>query len=532
MDLQASTETSERPGPTAASEQVPHHRIAILGAGFGGLGMAIRLLQTGENDFVVLEKADDVGGAWRDNTYPGCQCDVASTIYSYSFAQNPNWTRTFAWQGEILQYLRDCADNFGVRPYIRFGHEVEQARWDEAAQRWRLQTSAGRFSADILVLGQGGLSAPSMPDIPGLDNFEGAVFHSANWDHDHDLSGERVAVVGTGASAIQVIPAIQPRVGEMKVFQRTPAYVVPRIDHEFSDTKKSLFKRVPFLQKLDRFREYATREFVVMGMVRPKMMKRAGKRVLQHMRDQVKDRELRKKLTPNYTLGCKRILISNDYYPALDQPNVDVITDSIDRVTANSIVTKDGQRYDVDTIIMCTGFKVTNHPVMEMVFGSDGRSIGEHWKEGAAAYLGTTIAGFPNLFLLSGPYTGLGHNSMIYMLESQFEYILGALSALQQRQAATLQVRAEAAMAFDQEMQDKLEGTVWTSGCASWYLDENGRNTTVWPDFSFRFRNRTRKFDAMNYDFETRAAGRDEGEQSAGVSEPPAQARDQARDVA
>lgn len=499
--VDASRRRSGGPGPALPE----HRRVVVVGAGFGGLGMAIRLLQRGVRDFMVLEKAHDVGGTWRDNTYPGCQCDVASNMYSFSFAPNPGWSRSFALQGEIWEYLRGCADRFGVRPFIRFGTELLSARWDDQGQKWHLRTSRGELTADVLVSGHGGLSAPSVPDLPGLEKFEGTVFHSAAWNHEHDLSGERVAVVGTGASAIQIIPSIQPSVRQLVVFQRTPPWVVPRLDFAFSERKKLVFRTVPFAQKVDRLRLYLFRELVVLAMrgntkIRGAIQKAAS----LHLEHQVTDTALRAKLTPRYEIGCKRILLSNDYYPALTQRNVKLVTHGITEVRENGVVSSDGTFHELDTLVLATGFKVTDHPITRIIVGRDGRSLAEHWAGGAEAYLGTTVVDFPNFFLLTGPYTGLGHNSIVFMLESQFEYILGALDALGERRAATLEVRPHVAHAFGEEMQAALQGTVWNSGCASWYLDANGRNTSVWPTFTWRFRSRTRQFDAGAYAFEPR----------------------------
>jgi cation diffusion facilitator CzcD-associated flavoprotein CzcO len=496
---------SERvPRGTGRHLDVPHHRVAILGAGFGGLGMAIRLLQSGERDFVVLEKATEVGGTWRDNTYPGCQCDVASNMYSYSFAPNPSWSREFAWQEEIFAYLRDCADRFGVRPFIRFDHELLEAFWQEDRQRWLIRTSRGEISADVLVSGHGGLSAPSTPEIPGLSRFRGAVFHSAQWRHDHDLTGERVGVIGTGASAIQIVPAIQPKVARLTLFQRTPAWIVPRMDEPFSTRRRWLFRHFPITQKLDRLRLYLGRELVVFAMRNPKVMRRGERMAREHLRAQVQDPVLRRKLRPRYAMGCKRILLSNEYYPALAQPNAEVVTESIREVTESGVITTDDRHHELDAIVLCTGFKVVDHPIMHHLYGRGGRSLAEFWGAEKAAYLGTTVTGFPNLFLLTGPYTGLGHNSIVYMLEAQFDYVLGALAALKKRAAAALDVRADAMEAFASEMQAQLQGTVWTSGCASWYQDESGKVTSVWPSFTWRFRKRTRRFDASAYEFEAR----------------------------
>lgn len=505
-----SADVSERgrqePISDVAPRAIPHHRVAIVGAGFGGLGMAIRLLQSGQRDFVVFEKADEVGGTWRDNTYPGCQCDVASNIYSFSFAPNPNWSRTFAWQGEILQYLKDCTERFGVRPHIRFGHELTEARWQNDEQRWLLRTTQGTYSADVIVLGHGGLSAPTNPDIPGFDRFRGTVFHSAAWNHEHDLGGERVAVIGTGASAIQVVPAIQPEVGKLTLFQRTAPFVIERVDPAYGPARRAGYRFLPFVQTLSRFWQYITRELVVFGLRDHRRMERFRPLALRHLYEQVQDPELRKKLTPRFTLGCKRILLSNDYYPALTQPNAEVITERIVEATETGLVTADGAHHELDTIICCTGFKVTDHPVMNLLRGRDGRTLGEHWQQGAAAYLGLSAAGFPNMFVLTGPNTALGHNSIIYMLESQFTYILDALASLDEQDAAALEVRPEAVEAFCDEVQKKLVGTVWSSGCASWYKDANGRNTTIWPDFTFRYRKRTRTLDRGAYLFEPRRA--------------------------
>ncbi|HVU06049.1 MAG TPA: NAD(P)/FAD-dependent oxidoreductase [Polyangiaceae bacterium] len=498
-------QSSRRGHEAALRTSATHRRVAIIGAGFGGLGMAVRLLQRGERDFVVLEKGSEVGGTWRDNTYPGCQCDVASNMYSFSFAPNPNWSRTYATQPEILEYLKGVADRFGARPFIRFDTEVRAARWDERAQHWVVETNRGTFTADVLVSGHGGLSAPSTPDVPGIERFRGAVFHSAAWNHEHSLAGERVAVIGTGASAIQIVPNIQPVVKELIVFQRTAPWVVPRLDAPFSAAKRSAFRFFPFLQKLDRLRLYLFRELLVLGMRGDERVLGAMKKVgTMHLEAQVTDPVLREKLRPKFEIGCKRVLISNDYYPALAASNAKLVTEGIREVTETGIFTKDGTFHEVDSIVLATGFKVTNHPIMERFFGKDGRSLTEHWGETMSAYLGTTVPGFPNFFLLTGPNTGLGHNSIVYMLESQFEYVLGALDALRDRRAGSLDVKPEAVRAFDAEMQERLQGTVWNSGCASWYLDAKGRNTTVWPSFTWEFRKRTRHFDEGAYTFAPR----------------------------
>ena len=485
------------------SIETPQYPIAILGTGFAGLGIAIKLKEAGEHDFVILERASDVGGTWRDNTYPGCQCDIPSHLYSFSFAPNPNWSRLFPTQPEIWDYLRDCTDRYGVREHIRFDCEVQGAEWDAGNGFWRIATSQGEVTARYIISGQGGLSEPQLPDIPGVESFAGAMFHSARWDHDHDLRGEKVAVIGTGASSIQFIPYIQPEVGELKLFQRTPPWIMPHPDREVRGFEKRLFKALPFTQKLFRLGVYAFFESRILPFTkRPDLMKAGEQIAKRNMRKQIPDdRELRRKLTPTYRMGCKRILMSDTYYRALAQPNADVVTDAITEIRPNGIVTADGTLHEVDTIIMGTGFYVSDLPFAAGVRGSDGRTMAEVFDGSPQGYLGTTVAGFPNLFLLTGPNTGLGHNSMVYMLESQFNYVLDALRTLRKRGAAILEVRPEAQAAFNAEIQSRMQGTVWTTGgCASWYIDRNGLNTTLWPGWTWEYRRRTRKFDPAPYE--------------------------------
>src|SRR3954447_15811819 len=481
---------------------VGHHRIAIIGTGFAGLGMAIRLRQAGVHDFVVFERADDVGGTWRDNQYPGCQCDVPSHLYSLSFAPNPEWTRTFSFQPEIWDYLRRVARDHGVLPYVRFEHEVQEATWDDDAKRWRLETSQGPYTADVVVAGMGGLSEPRIPDIPGLENFEGPAFHSAQWDHSVNLTGKRVAVVGTGASAIQIVPGIQPKVAELQLYQRTPAWIMPHPDRPITAAERRVYKRLPALQKVMRGAIYWARESFVFGFMRPRLQRRGPERIARaHLAKQVKDPELRRKLTPDYTMGCKRVLLSNDYYPALANPNVEVVTEGIREIRANSIVAADGTERPVDVIVLGTGFKITDQPATERVRGRDGRLLGEHWTGSPRAHNGTAIPGFPNLFMLLGPNTGLGHNSVVFMIESQIAYVMDCLRQMDDRRLAAVEVREEAEREFSAAVDAKMRGTVWMEGgCKSWYLDANGRNSTLWPGTSWSFHQRTRRFDLANYD--------------------------------
>jgi cation diffusion facilitator CzcD-associated flavoprotein CzcO len=479
--------------------------IAIVGSGFSGLGMAIRLKQEGRDDFVVLERGDDVGGTWHYNTYPGCACDVPSHLYSFSFAPNPSWSHTYSPQPEIGAYLRHCADRFGVRPHVRLNTTVTSAEWDEQAGRWQIETDTGPLSARVLVAGMGPLAEPKVPDIPGLDDFKGAKFHSARWDHDHDVTGERVASIGTGASAIQLVPSIQPDVKKLHVFQRTPPWIFPHSNRPTTRLERALYRALPPLQKLVRGGVYAARETFVLGFVKsPRLMKVAEKVARAHMRRQIDDPELLERVMPDYTIGCKRILPSNKWYPALGKSNVELVTSGIAEVREHSIVTEDGVEREVDTIIFSTGFQVTDMPVGRQVRGRDGRTLDERWDGSPRAYLGCTVPGFPNFFMLLGPNTGLGHSSMVYMIESQVAYVLGALRAMDAERAAALELRADAVDHFNEALDEQLDGTVWNTGCASWYLDGTGRNATLWPDWTWRFRQRTAHFDAPSY--ELRAA--------------------------
>ena len=479
---------------------VPHVRIAILGAGFAGLGMAIQLKRHGYDDFVVLERAADVGGTWRDNTYPGCACDIPSHLYSFSFAPNPNWSRVYSPWREIQGYLRNCAVRFGILPHIRWNSELLDASWNEAEARWYITTAQGKLSADIFILGNGPLNEPSLPAIPGIENFEGTLFHSSRWRHDYDLTGKRVAVIGTGASAIQFVPHIQPLVEQLFLFQRTPPWIVPRLDHTIPHWQRRMFRLLPLTQRLVRAKMYWQREITVLGLVyRSRIMENAAKIAQEHRERQVADPELRAKLTPHYAMGCKRILVSDDFYPALTHPNVHVITERIREVRAHSIVTTDGEERAIDTIICGSGFHVTDTRLPNYIHGRNGQTLAASWQPDPTAYLGTAVAGFPNMFLLIGPNTGLGHNSMVYMIESQIAYLLDCLRVMERRNLEVVEVRPEVQEAFDAEMQQSMQGTVWVSGCTSWYLDANGRNTTIWPGFTFDFRRRTRHFDAQRY---------------------------------
>jgi cation diffusion facilitator CzcD-associated flavoprotein CzcO len=527
---------TERDGARSSQVLRPHVRVLVVGAGFAGLAMAVRMKQAGIDDFVVLERGDDVGGTWRDNTYPGAACDVPSHLYSFSFAPNPRWSRAFSPQWEILNYLRDVARRYGIVPHLRLRTGATALRWDDDGRCWVVDVetpggdagnghtsdtagtdaagtdtgaSSRGYTADVVVGAMGALSEPALPDIPGIETFAGTLFHSAAWDHGHDLTGERVAVIGTGASAIQFVPEIQPSVGHLDVYQRTPPWIVPRRDRALRPLERRLFRVVPALQQAVRASIYWVRELLAFGFTHPGRMQAIQRVAAAHLAHQVPDPELRRKLTPSYTIGCKRILISNDWYPALQQANVDLVTDGIVEVRPHSIVTADGTERPADTIISATGFHVTDFPAGRRIHGPGGATLSDVWQERGSmeAYLGTTVAGFPNLFLLVGPNTGLGHTSMVFMIESQVAYVVDALAHMDSTAAATLAVRPEAQTAYNERLQRRLARTVWNrGGCRSWYLDANGRNTSLWPGSTWTFRRRTRRFDPWAYVTDTAPA--------------------------
>ncbi|HEY5855386.1 MAG TPA: NAD(P)/FAD-dependent oxidoreductase [Aldersonia sp.] len=479
-----------------------HVRTLIVGSGFAGLGAAIRLSQQGETDFVVLERGPEVGGTWRCNTYPGAACDVPSQLYSYSFALNPNWSRSFSAQPEIQRYIETVATRYDVRARHRFGCEVTGARWDADRARWEVDTNQGAYTADVVITAVGALCEPALPGIPGVADFEGEIFHSARWNHDADLDGKRVAVIGTGASAIQIVPAIAPRVAHLDVYQRTAPWLLPRGDRAYTTPERLAFKYVPGVQRLARLGVYAAREIQVVGLAKaPIAMKPLEWMARAKLRREIADPDLRRKLTPNFRIGCKRMLISNDYYPALNRDNIDVVTDPIAEVRPNAVVARDGTVREVDVIVVATGFHVTDSPTFETIRGRDGHTLAQTFADGGQqAYKGTTIANFPNMFFLVGPNTGLGHSSMVYMIESQIAYVADALATMRRRGLRTVEVRAQEQHRYNRDLQAKLAGSVWmTGGCASWYLDAHGNNTTLWPGFTFEFRRQTRQFDIAAY---------------------------------
>ena len=499
------TQTST--GTTELSRSLPHSlpsrvRTLVVGAGFAGLGTAIKLDEHGFSDFVVVEKGDTVGGTWRDNTYPGAACDVPSQLYSFSFAPNPDWSRSFSPQPEIQAYLERTAEEAGVLDRFRFGVTVLDLAWDEDEQVWLVSTDHGDVTAEVVITGSGGLSEPRLPEIEGIESFEGEVFHSARWNHDYDLTGKRVAVIGTGASAIQIVPEVAKQVDHLDLYQRTAPWVMPRRDRDYTRIERFGFRHVPFFQKAYRTGIYWGRECFVPGFtVNPKLAAPARKLALKNIEDGISDPALRKAVTPDFQIGCKRILISNDYYPAIDSEHVDLVTDGIARITPSGIVTSDGTVRDVDAVIVATGFYTTEQPIAQHIKGRDGRTLADAWSEkGMAAYKGTTIVGFPNLFQIVGPNTGLGHSSMVFIIESQIAYVLSALQKMGEREIATVEPRPEAQQAWNNDLHKRMQRTVWsTGGCASWYLDSHGRNTVLWPRTTFKFRSLLSEFDTEQY---------------------------------
>jgi cation diffusion facilitator CzcD-associated flavoprotein CzcO len=466
--------------------------VVIVGAGFSGIGMAATLLRAGFTDLVVLEQGDDVGGVWRDNTYPGAACDVPSHLYSFSFAPEGRWSRRFAEQPEILAYLHRVADDLGVLPLVRFGCEVAAAEWDDVSRTWTVTLADGEtLVADVLITGVGQLSRPSYPDLPGFADFQGACFHSARWDHDHDLTGERVVVLGTGASAIQFVPEVAKVAKHLTVLQRTPSYVLHKPDRAYGPRTQRLLARHPLLLKADRLRTYLVTEARTLGFnVQPRLMAGHALRFRRMLDAQVPDPVLRSKLVPPDEIGCRRILQSDDWYPALMRDDVELVTSPVTRVLPHAVETADGRVHEADALILGTGFTATDL-LAPMAIGSRGRTLHEAWEHGAEAYRGTLVAGFPNLFVLYGPNTNLGHSSIILMLESQFRFVRETLRLLDRH--GSVEVRPEAQARENAWLQTKLQGTVFATGCHSWYLTADGRNTQNWPASTLRFRLRTRR---------------------------------------
>lgn len=474
--------------------------VIIVGSGFGGICSAIKLKEAGIDNFVMLEKDEVFGGTWRVNSYPGAACDIPSHLYSFSFAQNAHWSRLFPRQQELLAYTERVMRDYGLEPHLRLGHALQSAQFDEAAARWRISTSKGEMSARAVIFAIGMLGRPSVPAFPGAASFQGQSFHSAQWDHSVDLRGKRVAVIGSGASAVQFVPEIQPQVAQLDHYQRTAHWVIPRPDRAVTRIERWLLQRVRPLQQLFRAKHYVQFESrVVMFLFAPALARVMQWKALHHLKRQVPDPALRAKLVPDYTLGCKRVLLTNDYYPALAQPNVAVLKDGVREIRPHSIVTGSGEERPVDVIIYATGFDVEHAYGPIDIRGRNGARLAQALADGGGAYKGATVAGFPNLFMITGPNTLLGHNSMIYMIESSVRYAADAVHQLLRQHLHSVEVKADVQGAYNQRLQRKLKGTIWHTGCKSWYLDAQGRNLVIWPGFTFHYRHITRRFDIDSY---------------------------------
>lgn len=478
-----------------------HHRLVIVGAGIAGVGLGVRLRQAGIEDFVILERNTSVGGTWFEHTYPGCGCDIPATLYSYSFARNTRWTRLFPRQEEILDYVRRTADGYGVTPHIRFATEMAHSEWDEDAVLWRVRTADGEeLTADLLISAIGATAEPEEPSIPGLTRFRGHRFHSARWDHDHDLRGERVAVIGTGPAAAQFVPRIQPDVAELHVYQRTPPWVMPHVDRPVPWAERQLYKLLPPVQDAQRNLLFGVYESLGVGFRgRTELIGPIEAIGRAHLRRQVKDPVLREQLTPRYRFGCKRPIQSNTYYPALAADNCTLVTDPIAKVDGRAIVTADGTRREVDTIITAIGYRYSRSLLAHRIAGLGGRTLGEVWDRSPRAYLGSAVPGFPNMFILLGP-NSIGINSVIFSLEAQIAYVMSALAQMDAGGVDRVEVTPEALQAYVDEVDRRSAGSVWTDGgCQAYYLDDTGRNFAIYPGFAAGYRRRTRRFDPGPY---------------------------------
>jgi cation diffusion facilitator CzcD-associated flavoprotein CzcO len=484
-----------------------HHDIVVIGAGFGGLGMGIRLKAEGRHDFIVVERDAGVGGTWHANRYPGAACDIPSLLYSFSFAPNADWSNTYPGQAEIQAYLAACAQRFGLAPHLRLSTRVTGIEWDEGAQRWTVRAQAHdgaavEWTARVVVNATGPLSRPKLPDLPGLADFAGPVMHTARWRDDVALEGRRIGVVGTGASAIQLVPRLVDTAARVVLFQRTPAWVMPKRERPFTPRERWVLRHVPFARRLARAAVYALHEMRAPGFVwQPRILEAAEPLVLARLARHVKDPALREALTPRYRMGCKRILLANDFYPALQRPNARLVTSRIERVVADGVLTADGERHALDVLVMATGFQAAEAMAPFPVRGRDRLELDQAWRDGARAYLGTTVPGFPNFFMIVGPNTGLGHNSMVFMIESQLRYVMDALRRMDRARIAVVDAKARVADAFNERLQERMRRTVWsTGGCTSWYQTRTGLITTLWPGTTLEYRLRTRRFRLADYE--------------------------------
>ena len=466
--------------------------MAVVGGGFGGVGAAVMLKRAGYEDVTVFERGERIGGVWSHNTYPGAACDVPSHLYEFSFEPNPRWSRRYAPQAEIQAYLEDVARRHGVLDRVRTGTEVTRARWDGERGKWLLDTGAGAHEADILITACGQLSVPKMPTIPGLESFEGPAFHTAEWRHDVDLAGKRVAVVGTGCSAIQTVPEIQPIVEHIDIYQRSPGWTFPKMDFAYSERTQRLFERFPALQRLDRAAVFAFMEIGAFAMTRRLALLAPFRAIGRRQIDSaIGDEQLRAKVTPTDEVGCKRLMLTDEWYPTLAKPNVELITEPIAEVTAHGVRVADGSERPADVIVLATGFKTHGFVAPMEIIGSAGRTLAEEWAPAPHAYLGMSVPSFPNMFLLYGPNTNGGTGSVIYVIEAGMTHVIAALRALERADAREIEVRRQTAETFDRQLHAALAKTVWHTGCTSWYMDENGNDPNQWPWLWSAYRRRT-----------------------------------------
>ena len=488
----------------AAHSSITSVDVLIVGAGFSGLCMGIKLLEAGMKSFLIIEKSCEIGGTWWDNRYPGCACDIPSHLYSFSFAPSTEWTRMYPGQHEIHDYLKRCIEHYGLAPYLRLNTRFQEAIWDESEGAWNVTAADGmRIRARVLVSGMGALHVPRYPQLPGLERFSGPALHSSAWDYNVGLDGKNVAVIGTGASAIQFVPQIAPRVGQLYLFQRTPPWIVPRLDFAISEKWKQRFRRVPLTRWAFRQYIFWRQEFRVLGFLgNESIRKKAEEIALRHMARRIQDPKLRAALTPNYRLGCKRVLVSDDYYPTLTRSNVELVTEGIAEVCKHSIVTRDGVERPVDVLIYGTGFRATEPLIGCRIVGKGGVEIHDAWGKRMTAYLGVTVNGFPNFFMLLGPNTGLGHNSVVLMVEAQVRYTMNCLKLMQRKKQCVLEVRPQIQQTYVKEIYRRMAGTVWQSGgCHSWYQDQNtGEITTLWPGSVISYLHRMRSVSPSEYD--------------------------------
>ncbi len=475
--------------------------VAVVGAGFGGVGAAVMLHRAGYDDVTVFERGERIGGVWHYNTYPGAACDVPSHLYEFSFAPNPQWSRRYAPQAEIQRYLEQVARRYGVLDRIRTGTEVHRARWDDQRDRWVLGTSRGGHEADILVAACGQLSVPKTPPLPGLGSFAGPAFHTARWQHEVDLAGKRVAVLGTGCSAIQVVPAIQPLVARLDVYQRSPGWTFPRMDFAYRERTKRLFERLPALQRLDRISILAFHELGAAAQTSQPWLRPPFRAIGRYQINRaIKDPALRRKVTPSDEMGCKRVMLTDDWYPTLTKQNVELITEPIAEVRPDGILTADHRERPADVLVLATGFETHGFVAPMEIIGANGRPLAEEWSEVARAYLGLSVPGFPNMFLLYGPNTNGGTGSVIYTLEAGMRHVTAALEQLRHSRMCRIEVKRPTAEAFDRELRAALSKTVWHTGCTSWYVDENGNDPNQWPWLWSTYRRRTARITSASYE--------------------------------